>query len=451
MKKIKKNLPEIKQNINKLKSVNNEYFSALSAHDVNLNSSIKGFYSIPNEEDKNNKTIYTRNLESDLTISTTLPSGTNLSLGGKYTQSNTQGENKNEQLDSIQKINTSTYDPIIKLGINQPLLYNFFGFLDRSAKKNAKMKIRIEAIRMKLQEEEILHFYRKLYFSWIQYKKIIEYINTTIQNIDLQIKLTREKITAGIEEKDVLLELLNTKSSYQENFETTKQQLEEVENKLELFINLNNIKPDKSVYQAYLNKSITRQYSFISFEKTLTARKINLSRKKAEYSKKLAINELLPELNLFANLDIKFHKNKQTIEKETTTNQSYGRPDITAGLEFKYSIGNYKKRSNFREVKLQISDLVYEYEKLKNQHTIELNNIISNITSYKAIVKLKENQITTLKKIHEIKQDKFKKGLIDFSILVNNLNQIAQEEIQLINLKTSLIHLNINYNKIINS
>ena len=146
-----------------------EVKKSYSVYDLNANAKFYGSGNQTQLDNENTIYNYSPGFGSNLTFINTLPSGTELSTGFTYQQQYSSGETTSinsitgkEKTTEWQK---TSYDPVINVGITQPLLYNWFGFLNRYSIKNEKDKLKIEIITKELNNLNIVTNYKKLYFQ----------------------------------------------------------------------------------------------------------------------------------------------------------------------------------------------------------------------------------------------------------------------------------------------
>ncbi|MCK4797929.1 MAG: TolC family protein [Spirochaetes bacterium] len=451
---IKEKLPELKKNTNDLSIAKNNVFKANELYDVDLYTSFNGIGNKIYPDGSSIEMDYSSGFNTKVELSTTFPSGTRLSVGGEYTQMYSNGESSQTiwpggfQNNIESEFNTISYDPVIKLGISQPLIFNWFGFLDRFAKKDAKMKLVIEKLKKIENDKQILNYYEKLYFIWVEYNEMLRFLEKTIENSKQLEEQTKEKLKTGIAENDELQRVKYLVFKYKEQYNQVEAEYYKIMNELSMFFETKSTLPDITTFDTYFQNSIDQTVDFIEFEKTRNSKILNLSKENLEYMRKASFNKTLPQLNLFGNLDIKFHRFDQTIESDAEDPEtSYGDIDFVAGLEFRYPLGNYKARGELKETELMIKDLLLQYDITNKNYTQNLKTIISYINVYKKIVAVKKQSIDSLKSRYKTEKKKYNQARVDLRDLLDTDNTITSEEIELIKLKTNIINLYFDYVK----
>lgn len=444
-------LPEMHQNQNKVELAKNEVKKANELHNVELSSNFSGIGKQTYPDGKGTE-LYSTGFNTQTMLSTTLPSGTIVGAGFDYTQMYSNGLTEVMNFSPMgvtsedKTLSTVTYDPIIKINIAQPLIFNWFGFLDRFAKKDAKMKLEIERLKKIENDKMILDYYKKIYFSWIAYSDIISLLERSIQNAIKLEKQTREKLRTGIAENDDLQKVIYQVFKYQEQHQMTISEYENILNELSIFFDTSASSPDNEELSLFFKKSADITPDLVEFENTRNSKIINLSKAELEYVKKASFNKTLPMLNAFGNLDIKFHQFEKTLDNDAKDPEIfYGDIDFTVGLEFRYPLGNFKSRAELKETELMIKDLLLQYESSRNQYNKGIKAIITNIKSFKKVYEIKEKSLGSLNSRYKTEKRKYNQARLDLAFLLDTDNAITSEEIELVRMKINLINLYFDY------
>ena len=307
IKTIQTKLPEIKQSENKIKKQANKAEKAYAVYDPTAKLFVYGQGNQAYPDNENMISHYSPGFGGDFSVNTVLPSGTRLSGGFTYSQKYTSGENTTVGMRG-DEITTEwskiSYDPVLKFGITQPVLYNWFGFLDRWGIKNEQNKLNIEKISQDLNNENLMREYKKLYFNWISIMEKLTLIEKSIDNARKQLEQTEKKVNIGLLEKDSLesvryslLRYQNQKLGYQKDYIN-------LQNQLTPFIDLEKYQPDLEHFNQLYSRILAGETKYIEFHDTLNARILNLNRENYEFLKKAQVNKTMPSINLFANLDV---------------------------------------------------------------------------------------------------------------------------------------------------
>ena len=256
---IQEKVPELKQSEINLKLAENNLFKEYSLHDVILKGSFAGIGKKTYPDGSSTEIWYSTGFQGGGSVSTKLPSGTEITLGTEYTQMYSNGYSTLTNQMTGEEIETeffsTTRDPVIKLSIKQPLLWNWFGFLDRYAKKNARMQLLIEKLVKEQRDSEILNYYRKLYFLWYQWGQILEYLETTIDNAKRLEAQTGQKLRSGIAENDEFQRARYSVFKYEEQYKQNEMEYKKLLNELSIFLDTEAVEPEINLMNIhFINK-----------------------------------------------------------------------------------------------------------------------------------------------------------------------------------------------------
>jgi outer membrane protein TolC len=456
---IQEKVPELKQSEIDLKLAENNLFKANSLHDVLLKGSFVGIGEKTYPDGSTTEIWYSSGFKGEGSISTTLPSGTELSAGTEYTQMYSTGyrTDRNSVGEEIEtEFFTTTRDPIIKFGIKQPLLYNWFGFLDRYAKKNARMQVAIEKLMKEQRDNEILNYYKKLYFLWYQWGQILDFLQTTITNAKRLETQTGQKLRSGIAENDEFQRARYSVFKYEEQYKQNEMEYKRLLNELSVFFDAESMVPEITKLDEYpfYVQAIDADINYVEFEETITCETLNLNKEQIELLRKNKFNQVLPQLNLLGTLDVKFHEFYYDQEGHNLADNKYdyyaGDIDFTAGIELVFPLINFKARGDLREAKLMLEDIVLEFDKTKNNYNRDLNNTITNITILKEIIAKKNQNLESLNSRIRTERIKYAQARqIELGNLIETENLITSEEVELMKAKANIITLYLDYLRLI--
>ena len=471
---IKDNIPDLKLNENSVEIAKNEVFKANSNFDPEISGSFSGIDNKMYSDSPASEIWYSSGFNGNAEVSTTIPSGTRLSLGFDYTQMYSNGVSTNILNRKQTQFLLLTRDPIMKIKISQPLIFNWFGFLDRFANKDAKMKLNIEKLKKLENDKEVLNYYAKLYYLWYQWDQILKYLETTINNAKRLESETAEKLHTGIAENDEYQSTRYAVFKYQEQYNQIMIEYKTILNELSLFINAENMEPDGKEFDALYDMAKEIPMEFVEFENTTNSKILDLSKENFEYLKRINFNKTLPQLNLFGNIDIKFHEyhylptggdagdmaeedykfyygntvygnSEDYMDKYGSEINKYPNLDVIAGIEFRYLLGNFKARGDFKETELRLKDFLLQYNVTKDNYTKKLNNLITSIGLIKKTIEEKNNGIESLKSRYNTERHKYNQARSELRDLLDTENNITDEEISLMTIKANIITLYLDY------
>ncbi len=474
---INEKLPQVKLTSNDVESSKKNLAKSYSAYDVNFIGSFNGIGKKTYPDGNQTEIDYSTGFKGDGIFYFTLPSGTKLLLGSVYSQTYTYGTTTSQDLQNASGMGmtmsgpiiyidprnisereddfvSTVWEPIIKVGISQPLIYNWFGFLDRFAQKDAKNKVEIEKLKKFENDKEILNYYKKLYFLWVQWIEILKYLEKTIEAAKKLETQTLEKVNSNVAETDELERVRYSLNKYIEQFKSIKGEYQLILNELSLFVDVEKVLPSINEFEDYYIKIKNSQIEFVDYEMTTNSKIIKINKENLELTKKAKTNQLLPQLNLNGNLDIKFHQYRKDprndSDKEIEYDMSNGDIDFIIGLEFKYPLGNIKTRNELKEIELSYNEIILQDELTRNNYSKILKNTITGISSLEEVIEVKSDSIKSLNKRYTAEKNKHRQARLELSTLIETENLIINEEIDLMRKRAGLILFYLDYMKLIN-
>lgn len=454
---VRNNLEELRLNSVGLELVKNEYNKTLSVHDVDFDVTMSGVGTKTYPDGQMVELDYSAGFRAESSLSTRLMSGTGIKIGGEYTQLYTWGNvtgseptfdafgmlsGFNETKDSL---NTTGYDPVVKITVTQSLLQNCFGFLDRAGKKNAKLAVSVEQLQKDLQDAQVINDYKKLYVLWIGRGEIITFIES---NIDYSQKLETDalaRLKAGLADEDELYQIKYLRNRLQEQYHQAATEHRVLTKRLAQVLGAAHYIPDAAYLTRHYADVSGGEFAPVDYEATKTYRIMQLTQEQLAFLKKVKFYQTLPQLNLFADVGIKFHRFNQRIDDTEKTRDYYGDVDVNAGLEFSYVLGSHKERGEYREAVLQLQELQAQTMILKRKYHEDREALMANSAMIKEMIIIKEENISFLNTIHTMRLKKLRQGLIEFDSLVDTKNSLISEQIDLMTLQWQLMHVYYDY------
>jgi len=450
---IKNKLPDLKQYVNIIKLADINLKKSYSIFDLQFDSN---FYGLGQQSYTDNENIivnYSPGFGTESTLSGTLPSGTRLSVGFTYLQYYTSGNNTSQNIltgdEIVQSWDKVNYQPVLNFRITQPLLYNWFGFLDRYGIINAKNKLKIEKIRQDLNTVFIINYYKKLYFQWYGIIKKLDLVKKSIINTEKIFNQTKQKVKVGVLEQDSIEAVFYSLQQYNIKEKQFRYQYNNIVNQLKHFIVLQEYIPDTDFQNTRYLEDINKILNFKNFDETQNALILNLNKNNLKLLKKAKITEVMPYLNLFADVDINFRYVEEIYDGEKNiysfNDDNNKNIDFKTGLEFSIKLGSISGRNEIKKANVQINDILLEYEKTELNYNSNLNNIIAFNDYIKSSIKINHDSIKSLTNKYNFQLNKFKKGLIDLNDLIDTDNSIITEKINQIDYEVNLINNLIDY------
>ncbi|MCK4795908.1 MAG: TolC family protein [Spirochaetes bacterium] len=435
-------LPELKLNEINLNFSKTQLKRANSLYDVQLNYNIDGIGKKSYSDTSNIKFDYNSGFNTGINFVTTLPSGTSILLGTEYNQLYSWGNIKDAN--DTTAFNSTLYEPVINIKINQPLLYNFFGLLDRFAKNDANAKLEINILKTKIENQKILNFYKKQFFYLVINKLAIKEINIVIENaIKLELD-TKNKMNNRLLDNDDYQKAIYSTLKYKLLLNNYEKEYHNAMTLLDNIINFNNYSPDLQIVENEYKNKKNINVEFVDFYEVIIGKILYLTKNNLEYNKKINFNKLLPKLDVFGNIDIKFH-NYSNDANSINNNNSNGDVDFIVGLDLSYFIGNLKARNDYEDAKNLINKTTYEEIIIKNDYYKNLNNIIFLSKKINENITIKEQILDSLISRLKTEKMKFNNAEIELKNILDTENQIITEELELLQLKLSYICIYLDY------
>lgn len=430
---VERNLPELKSNEINVLSAENSVKSAKSGGDTaftaggNLYSN-KEYAGINSSGDAKGYNFF-GGLSKTITSTGTTVTGTYNYAKDNYSNFSSTSSNY------------SAYSPSMSVTVSQPLLYNFLGKVDRFAENNAEMKLEIAKYQLMDNNRSVLNSYRKLYFQWIVYKKIIQNLDEAIANSNLLKEQIKRKVSAGLADNDDYQGAVASVLNYQNQRREYSTMLKSIENRMRLYLDINQRVPDEKFFNEYYQIAGRAKLDEIGFSKTTSSRIMNLTMKNYVYSKGVYENRLLPELNVYAGVT----------KKDISESQTYGGndTDYNVGFKFKYYLENNSAESSLRSIEIQIKNLEYEYKAAENSYKKSLADYMERSSGIIEQLGNKENSLKALESKLVTEKRKYNQARLSLSYVISTENSITAERNNLLALKYQLIGNLIDYTDLV--
>lgn len=427
---LKQSLPELKSNDIDVLTAENDVKAAEAAGDVALTAS--GSHAsdqqsqVPASLGKYQADTNTMSFGASKTFTTT---GTSLSGSLDYTKDNYSGV-----------ISGSTAVPSLTLKVSQPLLYNFLGKVDRYSKHDAVLKAKIAKIERLENNKSTMNAYKKLFFEWQVYLKIVENYVLTIKSAEVQLNQIGRNLKAGISGSDDYEKAKATLLSYKQQYQDYLTTLNNIENQLSIYFDTSTCSPDESDFSHYIASADKNAFEYINFKKTRSHKVLALTLQDYQYAKGVYENKLLPTFDVYAEMT------KKNLEGTSPASiRNVPDRDYSVGFEFSYSLGNNQAESDLEAVNIEIKSLNYEYSTTLNSYKKSLLKLKESSSGIKNQIKIVDSIMLTLKKELKAERRKYRQGRLDLSDLIDTQNSILTYYISSLNLKYELISDYIDY------
>jgi len=427
---VKQQLPELRKNRLQVEKARNTLYGAGSAEDITL-SGETGYGK--SEILSKGSSTETRGYSSKLGLTKKIAqTGTEISTGAGY--------NRTEY--STDSSQAYSY-PSLYIKFNQSLLKNAFGTVDRYAVNNAKMKYEIEKLKEIETNKTDINYYRKLYFTWIEYREELKMLNNSIDSARKLADNIKSRFKSGMVNSADLYSSAAVVLKYQIAYEELKSEMNTIESGLNIFlqeISEENRIPDDDEFSLLYKTSLASEYPLINFDKTSNAEIYRLTKNNLEYTADVSENKLLPQLDLVGEYTRKAEDN--SFSKSAGNLNS---TDYYAGFSFSYPLQNTENHSILEGTKLAIEEINSEYSITQNSYKKSIDSIISRYKDSRRLLVLREKRIETLAEKYRFELQKYQQSQLDIETLLNTSIEITNEKISLNQLKKQIIENYIDY------
>lgn len=424
---IEQQLPELQKNRIQVEKAKNTLYGAGSVEDINL-SAESGYAKtdVFTQGTALEKKDYTAKIGLTKKIAET---GTEISTGAGYDRIEYEAEGS-----------AAYHYPSLYLKFNQSLLKNAFGIVDRYAVNNAKMQYDIEKLREIETNKTDTNYYKKLYFTWIEYREELELINSYITGAKKIEDTVKSRFKSGMVNSADLYSASAIVLKYQIVYEELKTDLNALKAELNIFFKEKNIEPDHDEFYSFYSASITSKYPGIPFDRTRNAGIFRLTKNNLKYAADVSENKLLPQLDLVGeytkkSADLSFSKSAENLNST----------DYYLGFSFTHPLQNTENRSILEESKLAIAEINSEYSISDNLYKKSLDAIISRQKDAERILNLREKRIEILTGKYRFELQKYQQGQLDLQTVIDTAIDVTNERISVIQLKKQVIGNYIDY------
>lgn len=434
---VKQQLPQLRKNRLQVEKAKNTLYGAGSAEDIFLSGEAGYAKSdILSQGASSGKKDYSSKLGVTKKIADT---GTQISAGATYNRTEYDAGRTEYGISG----SSAYHYPSLYLKFSQSLLKNAFGTIDRYAVNNAKMQFEIEKLREIESNRTDINYYKKLYFTWIEYRNELKMISNSINTSKKLAETIRSRFKSGMVNSADLYSSAAVVLQYQIAYEELNAEINAMESELSIFFNgvkEGNKIPDDDEFSSLYNTSVSADYSMVEFEKTANSGIYRLTKKNLEYSAGVSENRLLPQLDLVAE-----YTRKSQDESFSKSAGNLNSSDYYVGFSFSHPLQNTENSSSLEETKIAIEEINSEYAIFRNSYTKSLDSIISRFKDSERLASLREKKIGTLEEKYRFELQKYQQSQMDLEFLINTSIEITNDRISLIRLKKQIIENYIDY------
>ncbi len=446
IKVLEEKLPAIQKN--KLDVIADEIAlnKSYSAYDVALSLSGYGSGSQSYSNSSNSKNYYSPGAGGDLTVKSVLPSGTEISAGGSVNYKFTSGETTSTTSTGAEnktEWSTHSLEPVISIGLSQPILKNWLGLADRYAINTAKKDLAISKINYEINKKTILTGYSKRYFEWLGLHVKLEHVGKTIKNSELYLSRILQKNKMGLVDIDSVEAARYSLYQNEKKRLTILKTIADLENSLSDFIDMSQFTPATEEIDDYYKEALGSELNVVPFDDTDNAKIIGISKSKIEDSLIVNKNKLLPDLNLFANVNIPFNYTSKKTGDETEYYYFYDNDAVNvnfkAGLTLTYPLGNLSARNTVKETENLLQKIRIEYQDTLSSYNSDLKLIIHFKDYVLRNMDIGIKSLESLTARYDYLFEQFKKGRADSKDITDAENSILSEKMSVVDYKINLI------------
>jgi outer membrane protein len=339
---------------------------------------------------------------------------------------------------------TTTYKPNVTLKVTQPLIYNFLGKVDQYTEKDAAMKVDIQKLQLSVNNKSTLNAYRKLYFQWELYRRILKDNEESISNAKRLNDQLAQNFKAGLAEDYSYHETSSSLLKYRATYRDNQILLRTIEKQLGVYIDTSVYSPDAKDFDAYLDRAQSLDFPAVDFSKTESAKIIDLSIKRYAYSEEIYSNKLLPEFDVFGSVS---RKNRDYSAGSSVSNLPD--TDYSVGFSFSYKLGNDEAEASLQSMVLKKKSLELEYASTLNSYKKSLLGYQETASGTKELIRNKQEIIKELNLQLAGQKRKYSQGRLSISDVITTENSISSARVELLNLKYSLIAAYLDYSDLV--
>lgn len=367
----------------------------------------------------------------DLILSKKLPTGTTVTLSADSERHST-----NTPFSSLSR-NYTSYG---KVGVEQPLLRNFFGSIDRAKIRQVRLNVQafdyqtVDAIEASLYETrreywDLVFAYENLREKLRAVKIAEEFLNITEKKLELGLVETPDHLAAQANLKKRKLEVENAMTLLYTASFSLKTSLARSEVGLIIPVERPEVLKIDTPFESALESAYQHRRDLKQAELSLEEQRIEKSIRK---------QERLPELNFDGSyastgLDRKLANSQGEIF-------AANHPQYYAGFHLKTNLELRQERYRYKQALLGVEKLQAEIKKLRLQIAKEVDAALRQ-------VRLSEIQVAETKKIEALERQKMKEEEKRFNQGRSSSKTVIDYQEDLIRAETETIQAYVNYEK----
>lgn len=337
-----------------------------------------------------------------------------------------------------------SYTGYLKFEVDQPLLQNFFGYVDRAQIKQVAINTQKFNYETLDKLEESVAKARSAYWDVVfAYKNLLDR-KEDIEKAYEFLKLTEDKMELGLTEKpDQYAAEANVRSRIISVWEA-KNDLSEASYALKVLLNTPEVDliipteiPEFRPLQLRFDHEIVK-----AFERRRDLKAMALSLEDARIEAKVKWNERLPKLDFF------FSMAGTSLDENLPDSQGkiwdYDHPQYYAGIEFEFPLENRKARHTYSQARLDYERRIKELQNLQLKVGQELDRSVRRV--HVAAERVKQTQ-----KIKELQIKKLEEEESNFNVGRSESKTIIDFQEDVIQASTEATRALVDYEKAVES
>lgn len=412
-----KNYPQVPLNRYYIESSKAQLKQSKAVNDININA--EAAYSTEKPTPTGTSSAEKQGAtEIDVTAEKVLPfSGTRLSAGFGIQDS----------FADYSGYNRTYFTPSVSISVQQPILKNWLGLLDRLPTKQAELSLKQSREREKDLNEEYLSYLHSLYYDWVLTSEQLEIYSINYKNSLILLKQIQKKYRSRVADEVDLNETRALTIKYKKAKLQYQNQLASIEKEIIKYYTGSSdydlkIKPDYTINK----KNFQNNIQYLSVSNTRKMRILKYSKKMIDNELSGGKNSLWPDLNFLAGAKFK------SLSQDERSFNEFEYNEYMIGLSLVYPLGTHLERG-------KLDELESDKEKLKNEikefiliYNYNYSRLIDTLNVYQDILKEDQQLISTTKKQLKAEEKKYQQGRSDLSFVIQARNTLLDSELDFI-------------------
>lgn len=432
---IRNSIPDLKINAAQVTNAENTLLSAKSIGDVDLTAQIGGVGGVASFGGLDR--INANGLQAGIGLGSAIPY-----TGTRWNVSLTHNSFFTGAVDG----DLNVFNPSVTIEVSQPLLRNFFGMLDRYPIKDAEYALSIANYQRRLNDISVMTSYQKMYYEWILYQKVVEYMVIIIKDAKQFEAQTRRRLVNGLVDNDTYQNAKRQTFLYEDSYNEYINVLDDIKENINYFIPLDSIEPDYNAWSSFLEvatnvKSIQR----LPFGESVYGQIAHNEKIRAEYILSAMKNNNLPNLELVGQVGLSGTNTQNYFNSfGSATNVEY-----FAGLRFSYPIGNRETKAQLENARNSLYSITAEYDRANKDYNVRMGSILNRFKSYSFLYTSKLDQIKAIESRMATQLIKVNQGRLELDDYISTRIELVQAQTEHLNLQYQIISTIFDYREIL--